>query len=302
MLEVPVQHRSPLDAVIPMAAMPTSAVSESARKASTRPRPAVLLALGRRGLPQSVEIAGQSFQLAEVLKHDSWAATGLYFRDGQPAICKFNRRQSLFGFPMSWLGRWLACRERSALERLAELPGIPNSLGDVSVAGRRLPYAIAREFIPGHPLAPGELLDGSFFDQLRELLAEIHRHNVAYVDLHKRENILVGDDGDPYLFDFQISFALPAGRGRRGLLGQILSWCQRGDEYHLFKHEIRQRLGPRTLNELDLTRSRPWWIRLHRCFAVPFRKLRRRLLVTIGVRSGSGNAETELVPEVAFRK
>jgi hypothetical protein len=45
---------------------------------------------------------------------------------------------------------------------------------------------------------------------------------------------------------------------------------------------------------------RPWWIRLHRSVAVPFRTARRQLLVLLGVRRGKGRAHTEHQPEVAF--
>ena len=36
-----------------------------------------------------------------------------------------------------------------------------------------------------------------FLPTLRGLLNKLHRRGIAYVDLHKRENIIVGDDGRP---------------------------------------------------------------------------------------------------------
>ena len=42
-------------------------------------------------------------------------------------------------------------------------------------------------------------------EQLRADLAEIHRRGMAYVDLEKCENVLVGDDGAPLLTDFGIA-------------------------------------------------------------------------------------------------
>ena len=41
------------------------------------------------------------------------------------------------------------------------------------------------------------------------MLNAMHERKVAYIDLHKRENILVNERGDPCLIDFQISVAWP---------------------------------------------------------------------------------------------
>jgi hypothetical protein len=43
-------------------------------------------------------------------------------------------------------------------------------------------------------------------------------------------------------------------------------------------------------------------VRAHRLVARPFRELRRRLLVKLGVRSGKGRVETELFAEHALRQ
>ncbi|MFM8951864.1 MAG: hypothetical protein ACKOOF_02200 [Planctomycetaceae bacterium] len=65
---------------------------------------------------------------------------------------------------------------------------------------------------------------------------------MAHVDLHKRENILVDDDGRPHLIDFQISFALPrSNRLAARLCGGLMRLLQRCDDYHLFKHRLRHR-------------------------------------------------------------
>jgi hypothetical protein len=56
------------------------------------------------------------------------------------------------------------------------------------------------------------------------------------------------------------------------------------------------------LSMADMDRLRPWWIRAHRCIAVPFRTVRRRLLTAIRVRSTTGHAFSEAFPEVAHRK
>jgi hypothetical protein len=133
----------------------------------------------------------------------------------------------------------------------------------------------------------------------------MHRRGIAYVDLHKRENIIVGRNGQPYLVDFQISWVHRRRGSGRALSGcQSWSWrlaeqvfsalCQ-ADFYHLEKHirRVQGSRGPRI--------PPPKWIRWHRAVAVPFRELRRRLLVLCGIRSGRGAAVTEQFVEEAFR-
>ncbi len=199
---------------------------------------------------------------------------------------------------MKWLGRRLARREIRILQRLADVPNVPRWSGFVCVDGRPLTHAVAHEFIPGHPLGKREQVPDNFFSLLRETLGEMHRRGMAYVDLHKRENILVGDDGQPYLFDFQISHApTDSLLGRSWLTQVILRMLQRSDLYHIEKHVLHCRPDQCGFQKAELVAQRPWWIRLHRSIAVPFRSLRRRLLVLLGIRTGRGRVETEHEPE-----
>lgn len=281
----------------------SAAVHNAGRDPETRPRPPLFRALGRDEPPAVVEIDGETFRRREVFKHDSWAASGIYVSATRQAFCKFNRQQAVLLVPMGWLGRHLATRERSFHERLDGIEGIPASLGPVSAAGRVLPHALARAFVAGHALGEKERLDDRFFPSFRRLLAEVHARDVAHVDLHKRENILVDDAGRPHLIDFQISFALPRRTGvTTAVFGWLLTMLQRSDDYHLLKHLAGHR--PDLLDGLDqdLKRARPWWIRAHRMVAVPFRTFRRGLLVRLGVRSESGHAHSEAFPEIAHRR
>lgn len=269
---------------------------------SVKSRPALLRALGRDEPPPWVEIAGCPCFRVEVFKHDSWAATALYRGAHADVVCKFNRVQPIFGLPMTWLGRWLAAREAHALHTLAGLPGIPDGCGPVSVLGRRLENAVAHRFIPGHPLGAHERPSDEFFPLLLTLLREVHGRGVAYVDLHKRENLLVGADNKPYLIDFQVSFGpWPSHLAKRPAVTTVLSALQNADLYHVAKHVKRHRpdqFGPLQLAAHD---RHPSWIRLHRTIAVPLRQLRRKLLATLGVRGPDGRAITEAFPEHAIR-
>jgi hypothetical protein len=264
-----------------------------------KPRPPFLRALGKHDPPQSITVDGAEFERAEIFKHDSWAATALYQAGQQKIVCKFNRRRNLFGFPMRWLGYWLARRESAHYQRLQGIPGIAKLCGAIYVNGSRASNAVAHEFIAGNPLRENVPVNEEFDSQLRELIAEVHRRKIAYVDLHKRENIIVTADGRPHLIDFQVSWMAPLidsiwSWPRRWLLGRL----QTMDQYHLDMHEAHHR---RLRGDFSFQPDRPWWIKWHRKVTVPIRQARRWALIKLGIRSGYGMASTEHSPEQAFR-
>jgi hypothetical protein len=266
---------------------------------AVRARPAWLQALGNRSLPQSVIIGGKPHRLRETFKHDSWAATGLYEGPaGELTVVKLHRQAPVLGVPMGWLGRWMARHEIRLLAALADLKGIPALRGQVVLGEKVLPNAVARTYIEGHPLGNRENVNESFYPALDALLRAMHKRRIVYVDLHKRENILVNERGEPCLIDFQISVAWP----RWLRMGPLFALLRRGDEYHLMKHWSRSRPEQCGIDEVAFRNRIPWPIRAHRLVARPVRELRRRLLVRLGVRSGKGRVETELFAEHALRQ
>lgn len=291
---------------------------QSGQGRPVRPRPPFLRALGRREPPARIQLPppagaaagsqGPAYGLVRVFKHDSWAATALY-RPLPPAaaggpllVCKFNRQASVFGLPLAWLGPLLARREGQFLARLAatgRVPAVHRRVHDHQ--GRLLRHAVAHDFIEGQPLARDRPLDDAFFPSLQALLQQMHGQGLAYVDLHKMENVLVDIQGRPWLIDFQVSFALPARQPWRGLARPLFGLLSSGDTYHLMKHWIRLRPDQCGLGPADLDRFRPAWIRWHRRIGVPLRRLRRQLLVWLGVRDRSGRAGSEHFAEEALR-
>ena len=271
---------------------------------AVRKRPPLLRALGADEPPRYVSVQGTRYQLAVPLKHDSWAATAIYADDeGKRITCKFGRTQSVFGIPMSWLGRLLARRESGFLRRLKHIELLPKDLGPVTAGGRVLPNAIARSYVEGHPFRDPPEHRETFFADLRRLIAELHAEGVAYVDLHKRENIIVDPVGRPYLIDFQVCLATGSrwplnGRLMRLLVGKLKEM----DDYHINKHYARCMADLLSPEEIRRLKTPPGFITAHRSFAVPLRSLRRRLLVALKVRAQGGRAETEFEPEDAFRK
>jgi hypothetical protein len=268
----------------------------------SRPRPALFRALGRAEPPVRVEIDGERYELDHVYKHDSWAATARYRGASGMVVCKLNRIQPILGLPMRWLGKRLARREAAFLRRLDGLAGVPAGCGTIRVEGRLQEHAVAHAYVPGEPLRSRHKLNDHFFTSLRALLAAVHFRGIAYVDLHKRENILVGQDGAPHLIDFQVCFGVWSKRWANTVLGrQLLKALQDADWYHLAKHVTRHRPDQAGLI-LSLQAARPWWIQAHRVVAVPLRQMRRRLLAWLGVRQHGGRAETETFPEEAVRQ
>lgn len=226
-------------------------------------------------MPARVRCAGRGFEHVRTFKHDFFAATGLY-RDaasGELAVLKLNRRADAFTIPLGWIGRLLASREHHFYAALQDLPSVPRLIGRVG------PHGLLHAYVPGRPLGRDDQVNDAFFDQLADALAEIHRRGMAYVDLNKRQNILLGDDGRAYLIDFQISLHLPPSRwGRLPGLRWALGRFQQADRYHMLKH--KRRLRPDLLSDAErsVLERLSIWIRLHRAIARPLTRVRRRAL------------------------
>ncbi|MDH3627095.1 MAG: hypothetical protein OEV00_11445 [Acidobacteriota bacterium] len=232
-------------------------------------------------MPDRVEVQGARFSRASVLKHDFHGATGIYVQGADKVIVKLGRRISFFGLPMGWLGRWLIGREQRIYRVLGEMDGVPRYRGEVGAAG------LAHDYIEGRPLVRiSPSLDPQFFSRLDELLKRIHLHDLAYIDLSKPENVLVGDDRRPYLIDFGIAWHCPEERRQRRGVWRLLPTragtallreFQRADRFHLLKHWRRN--DPESMTPEDHTESweRRGWTRAHGWIRVPYRALRRWL-------------------------
>lgn len=241
---------------------------------------ASLQALGRDGFPETVELRDGTYRFARVLQHSFYAATACYLGPSGKMVIKWGRTTSFFGFPLAWLGRWLAGRELRIYQAVEDLAGVPECFGAVGTHG------FAHIYVEGHPHYRSEPLGPDFFRKLLTLLDEIHSREMAYVDLSKQENILVGDDGLPYLIDFQTAFVWPSEwKQRRGLLRllpdaigrRILAGAQEADCVHVFKHWRRS--AEETLPADLYARSvrQTGYIRFHLIATTPYRWLRRTI-------------------------
>jgi hypothetical protein len=232
-----------------------------------------LRALGGQQLPDTLLVRGRRFERERAIKHSFATAVGVYRRGEERVVCKFHRRASFLGLPLGWLGRLLARYEAAVLKQVHDVPGVPR------LRGVPQPGVVARDFVPGRPLHRDMDVRDDFFPRLLDLLGTIHRRGIAYVDLEKPGNILLGDDGHPYLIDFQVAFHVPP-----KCLGQTtgVRWlrvlCQRGDRYHAMKHFRRMRPDLLTPQEWAMGKVRPWPVRAGNAIAAPLKKLRRWML------------------------
>ena len=228
-----------------------------------------MYACGRAGLPQQINCRGKQWHLETVFKHDFFACTGCYSckQAQERLVLKIGRLQSFLGIPCAWIGRFLRNREIGILKHLEDIDQFPNI---IKLYGQN---GLIYNYIEGKTLDEKPSVPDDFFDQLRALLETIHQRNICYMDLNKRGNILVGQDGRPYIIDFQISVFLPA------------KWCnwlrnafQKEDFYHLLKHKRKLRPDLLTGQEHTHVKRPSFLIRLHRIIAYPFQKARRLIL------------------------
>jgi hypothetical protein len=236
-----------------------------------RPPVYSMRALGKRDLPATLLIDGVAWRRVRTHKHDFWAATGFYAIDrGERAVLKIGRTESFMGIALEWAGRFLCRREVRFYRSLGDLPNVPKMLGTIGTTG------FVHEYAAGEPLSRERPVPPGFFDQLLELMHELHARGIAYVDANKPQNILLGADGRPHLIDFQISWdGHELGIGKTALGRWILKRMHRGDVYHVLKHKKRLRPEEMSATELQILSRRSTMIRLHRFLTKPYFKFRR---------------------------
>ena len=124
--------------------------------------------------------------------------------DGKIVVKDFKNSDTLFKLIV---GPILIRREYGALRKLIDVQGIPQLVGKIDR------YAVAIEHIPATSLDNhiDEALTDQFYDSLRMVVDKMHERGVAHCDLRSRGNVMLGDDGKPYVVDFAACVYL--GRG-----------------------------------------------------------------------------------------
>ena len=160
----------------------------------------------------------------EVLKSDAFGRVERFRAQGQARVRRVACGSRIPGSGV--LARVLLAREARCLERLAGLPGLP---GDAVRRGRQI---LEREWLAGDPLWAARSLPSDYFERLEELVCALHERGVCHNDLHKENNVLVGEDGFPRLIDFQLgSVHRPGSRSHRARAAE--------DVRHVRKHRAR---------------------------------------------------------------
>lgn len=235
--------------------------------------PDSLRALGRGEPPSFIDVNGVRYALERVFKHDFFAATALYGGAQDRIVLKLGRRSDFLGLPTRWIGRLLARHEEAVLRSLHDLEAVPTCLGRWQDTG------VVHAFVEGMHLNRASVVPDSFFGELTRVVDVIHRRNIAVVDLEKPQNVLLGDDGRPYLIDFQIALRVSDRAVRRWPpLVWLLRRLQEGDRYHLLKLQRRFRRDQLGEEQVRLSYRKPFWVRWHGWVIRPLMKFRRHTL------------------------
>jgi serine/threonine protein kinase len=189
--------------------------------------------------------------------------------DGRIVVKDFKSSDTLFRLIV---GPILIRREYGALRKLIGVEGVPRLVGKIDR------YALAIEHVPSvsldRPLAtppPNE-----FYTDLRHVIDEMHARGVAHCDLRSRGNVMLGDDGQPYVIDFAACVFL--GRGLNPFFKWLFGQFVLADRNAVLR--IKQRLSPDLLSDeerADLATPLPFE-RPARVFGETVRNITRKLL------------------------
>jgi len=161
--------------------------------------------------------------------------------EGKNLVIKDVRRKV---FPVRWtLGLWLIQREWKIYSRLSGITGIPKPVARIDR------FAFTMEFVPGRPIQRGEILPAAFFKELEQILDKVHSKGVVHLDLRHKGNILITEKDEPFLIDFNSSFAFK----EKGLFRRYLfPFLRRVDYGGLLK--LKQRVCPSSMTPEELVR------------------------------------------------
>lgn len=190
-------------------------------------------------------------------------------QDGRIVVKDFRSSDTLFRLVV---GPILIRREHGALRKLIGVDGVPQLVGRIDR------YALASEYVPSVSL--DRPLDSSppneFYTDLRRIIDDMHARGVAHCDLRSRGNVMLGDDGRPYVIDF--AACVFRGRGINPLFRWLFNQFVLADRNAVLR--IKQRLSPDLLSDeerTDLATPLPFE-RPARVFGESVHKLTRKLL------------------------
>ncbi len=189
-----------------------------------------------RNYPDETVIEGETYRYEKTLKDDLWSVNVLYRNDdGKGYILKLTDARTVPALVLRPLLMLLLRHEYNIYKMLADLDGIPK----LGPCYGRMGYF--HEYVEGrslHDVPNGDELPDDFFDRLIAIFDKLHERRIIHLDMQKRGNVIVAEDGSPYLIDFQLCIHFkprsgPLGRWSdrlfRALVPEVL--------YHVYKQK-----------------------------------------------------------------
>jgi len=193
-----------------------------------------------RTLPPELVVDDRTYRLERILKDDFFAVNALYRgEDGTRQVLKITDFRFFLGPLCRPLARWMSLRESNIYQALQGIPGIPR------IGPRHGGHGFIHEYVEGRTFFELNRFDPpvDFFANLLTIFEAMHARRIVHVDSHKKGNLILGNDGKPYLIDFQIAGNFGTATG--GSFAWLRDWLFRQmvavDLYHLYKikHDFR---------------------------------------------------------------
>jgi hypothetical protein len=228
----------------------------------------------RRTYPQTLEIKGGTYTYEKILKEDFFSINVLYRAEsGGRYVLKISDFRFILGFLLTPFAILMSSREYRIYSMVANLPLVPELGPRFGMRG------YLHKFIEGKTLHELERegnrnLPDNFFDKLKVTIDEIHRRRIFYMDLNKQGNIILGDDGQPYLIDYQVCIHF---KYRNRLFDKLFDLFIKEDIYHLYKHKKRFRPDLMTEEEKKLAERSEFGKLVNKYYGDPYRKIKRKI-------------------------
>ncbi|MEW5693407.1 MAG: RIO1 family regulatory kinase/ATPase [Candidatus Hydrogenedentota bacterium] len=118
-------------------------------------------------------------------------------------IKSFKNKYWFIKYTYGWL---VLNREYKILKRLKNIQGIPEIIDFND-------FQLLETYIPGKSFATlyieKKSLPASVFNIIYKIVDEIHKRRIVHLDLRLSSNYLLGDDGLPYILDFNTCLYIP---------------------------------------------------------------------------------------------
>ena len=188
-----------------------------------------------------------------VHKSDRWGNADLFRfnKDGKSWVVKDFTPRSFF--VRHTYGAWMTGVELSALRLLSGLKGFPQE------SFRLDRFAFAYLFTPGKSIGRRNAVSSpAFFEELEVLVEKMHERGVAHLDIRAAKNILITDQGEPFILDFQSYARL---KTLPGFLRKLLVNIDRSAVYKHWERKFPDTIGhDRTIFLERMNWQRRFWI------------------------------------------